>query len=317
MFSRSELRKTALASGYLYIDMLVRGQSVLLPRTTLPIYTAVRAGFPDHLKEVKSKEMLRAIETISPVLIITNDYCDLGLATRRRIDRPTSPRQLRGLVYLERRLRQNLDKQIAAIPSSHVRSLAQSFVADLITLTAAIPDIQHKDHRDFVELDSAIFEAAALSVSVPQAISAIGINLEQPTYSFEDLKNKYRFYLGSTAQNADQATVLAFHAVEMILKIVDDAIGYRIDALLGIPNLNHYAEWNHIDLRAVRSIYRQLALRLGFPPTSLKHIEYLFALTHRWKVKQAEKTQHLFQDQYNTNLREELYVSGALAELFA
>ncbi len=299
------------------------------PRSVMAVNVASRLMFDNY---VEMEEPFQKIASAIPIMLACNDYCDIGIAAERRRKRSgkLTQEQFVGLVSLQTALRQKLDNAIETYGGNIDRLLIAEYVEDSIALAKCHEMVKPEDIPLLLELDSAIFEFFSLA-SVNEPRIRRFMKPAEGNTPLERIKNKYIRFL-EVAPNPDPDLFLlrAMHIGEMLLKLQDDKLGSKEDALLNLKSFEEYVNHFSAEQREqlfieLRSKYLKELKQLGFSELSAVTAEVLFTVVQKMKFhlltdrETVDDSLHrivLPEKPPHDHLRESLYNSGHLHEIF-
>ena len=348
--------RSLLATGEtwgLYLASEMAGNSVNLPRTSLAIVNAMNIAFPDELAGRKS-EALQVISSVAPVLIAANEAADIGISARLQIDDASeklTEEKKEGLRRLEAGTYAWLGRSVAGFkdvygPDSRQSQMVDALIRDFLTLSEGRRSFSESEYREYVELDSVIYVLGCIALAAPGVSETYGFEMRERCAGIEDVRRKYSaFVVGRDVngrrkvllESGDQtaaltmARVMSLQGAEMVLKVMDDKEGRKIDKLLGIPSLYGYAESKTGDdqslnrmLDEMRSEYFFLAETGGLSSFAVRSAELLSHVTGVGKTLLAclrsgngVMENASIADSTTTTLRHELDAAGVLESLFS
>ncbi len=307
---------------------MVHESEIPQPRSVMAVNVASRLMFEDY---AAMEEPFEKIASAIPIMLACNDYCDLGVAAeRRRKNGKLTQEQFVGLVSLQSTLRQKLDNTIDSYGGNIDRLLIAEYVEDSIALAKCHDSVAPEDIPLLLEIDSAIFEFFSLS-SVNEPRIRRFLELADGSTPFEKLRNKYnRFLEVSSNPDPDLFLLRAMHIGEMLLKLQDDKMGSKEDALLNLKSFEAYA--NHFPDEQREHVFAQLRTKylrelkqLGFSELGVITAETLFTVVQKIKFylmtgnETTENSLHRIvcpEKPPHDHLRESLFASGHLHDLF-
>jgi hypothetical protein len=325
-----------------------RKEGLPIPRTTLAIANAIHIAFPEDVKMVGVGETVKKIGTLSPVLIALNEAADLGVSARLRRARGCRQSQFVPLLMLEDLAMADLEKRKDEFIEKHngdkkAEAIVETLIHDFLLLSQERESFPPEEHEDWVELDSGIFIAACIALTIPEALAEAGINFPgEPCETVEELEEKYSLFITTNSfdkqagclkgMNDAQARLLALHCAEMVLKLKDDRGGEEVDKLLGLPTFCTYAD-SQVGGKTREKVFREEEKRYlavaenGGLPTGVLQLTKI--VCHRTSVHKASRALNetkvledswqvgsIFKGKFNTVKRHELRGSSLLNELF-
>lgn len=297
-----------------------------LPRELGAILGALNWAFPERMSFQKNCESFKNLNALLPPLISVNDYCDLGLASKKQRKKAVNQEQFRNLLEFEMYLKNRADYSIDSLNSPELKNILSSFANDLHILTQNKTSYRFPQVSQFYELDSAIFEVACYASTIPELLVEQKIDWLRQCFSLEDVQDKYSFFTNWLSQTKDGNQILGLHAVEMLLKLDGDNSEIKEDGLFGLPNI--YGDLQDKDeIKKIRQKYYISALNAGFSRITLNALKSLFTISHGIKKHRACNTighvdpytmRKLFMhSNANITLRDEIVSSGLLFDLFS
>lgn len=302
-----------------------------IPRTSLAIYNGINAAFPEECDSQPST--LRLLDAFAPVLIAGNEAADIGISAR--LNRGNKQSNFSSLLTLENMTKQVLQSKADAFTSEYPQhaAVAHNFTADLMILSSN--RAQFSDKFDvFLEVDSAIFEAACIQLCAPSVLRHAGVDFAQPVATPEQLIKKYMPFLSMEPHVEDLPIVnrlKSLHAIEMLLKIDDDTRGVEPDTLLGLPSFVTWATTRaHETNRSVDDLLNEkkesyFDILRSSPYMSVPMVNIIRGLCELTSIHKAQRTgvdNHIplprlpYFHRFTTTLRHELYSTGILHDLF-
>ena len=306
----------------------INAAEVPQPRSVMAVNVATRLMFDDYSS---MEQPFQKISSAIQIMLACNDYCDLGVAAeRRRKNGKLTQEQFIGLVSLQSALRQKLDNAIETYGGTIDRFLIEEYIQDSVALAKCHDLVLPEDIPLLLELDSAIFEFFSLAAVNEPRIRQY-MQYADGDNPLEKLTNKYCKFL-EVAPNPDPDLFLlrALHIGEMLLKLQDDKLGSKEDALLNLKSFDEYVgefspEQREKLFAELRSKYLKELKQLGFSELSAITAETLFTVVQKMKFQfmTANETVDDSIDRVvmpqmppRDHLRESLYASGHLHDLF-
>jgi hypothetical protein len=312
-----------------------------IPRTSLPIASGIITLFTH---DINHQEAIQHIHDVAPVLIALNEAVDIGVSAELRIKQQTTQSGYHPLLHLKNLTHRNLQTRLMtfydSFPLHAKRPDLQPYISDLFWLSAHRHEFTYPEWQQYLEIDSSIFEAISLAVSIPSALEAAQYNPNQPVDTKNDLLNKYRIfhtshYHQSAPKTPQEKAIRALHGLAMALKVYDDEVGDQIDLLLDLPNYHQFAyQISHTSkeaktiLSTLKKHYTNIAVENGLPQTVVRTATILCRATSVAKEHNAkddsgkplslDDLDDLFIGTQQTTLRHKLDGNGSpLVELFA
>ena len=338
--SKAPVARETIKTVFDYLVLSSKGQEVPIPRTSLAMFNGIASTFPESTKEGRREKALK-LSRFSPILIALNEAADIGISADLRLKKGNIPSwKTKALVMLKNRAFQDLNerKQTFLEQYPEEKEAIENFIKDFLFLSEHRGDFSPNNYPDFLELDSGIFVAICLHITVPDIAKEAGIDLSKDVNNLDDLKEKYSLFLLKDSDKRKfsplEEKIRSLHALEMILKIRDDVNDKRdsnIDAILGLPNFWRYAEKEetakpYLALKDLHNAYMKIAKK-EFPKPVPTLTSLLCSITSRIKSKKSSRSTKIIEDPENfhhffgkrkqtTTLRHEMNASSVLSELF-
>lgn len=323
------------------IRLKAEGDHMPTSRSALALNVGLTLAFREGQESYLDLEVLRKLFFLVPAIYALNDYHDMGMSARLRLDRVHSQNQFYPLLWLERSTREHAQSEIDRFqqiyPSDRETEITfQNALHDGTLLSANRKSFEEEDWPRYKEIENGIYETLTYGVVRPDILHRVNFPLEQTCQTLGDLENKYSLFtsdLTKPALTQEEKMIKGLHAIEMVLTTHDDPAGIPEDSIMGIPNLailaRHRSKVNGTspqrELQQIRDHYKNQAVSYGFPPVvvSLAGIGTLF---HTLRVNKArgisspleisELNEVLKNIGRDPVLRERLRERALLAELF-
>ncbi|MBI3366594.1 hypothetical protein HY041_03130, partial [Candidatus Roizmanbacteria bacterium] len=141
-----------------------RGSDALLAKDPMNhvVYEALALVFPDRLRNSDTREVIKKIDLVIPLLVSVNDYFDIGMRAielLKRGNRKFAPEKVR----LVQALWNNVQMQKRVLTESfpkdnNLLSVIEQFIRDSESLAHCREKLAENEIPKFIEIDSALFE---------------------------------------------------------------------------------------------------------------------------------------------------------------
>ena len=277
-------------------------------KETLSVSAAIYLAFPEEARELGIRNLFRTIGRACPALFALNEYADLGESAARRLKRGCSQHQIVPLLILKQRAFNFLDEMKLKLIAGDTCGRQTEKVIDVATndfllLSRKRDEFSPKEHKTWAEIDSAIFLATCLKLTIPSVMTKAGVDfLGKSCKTAEELREKYSLFIADgDPMNVDslgdmnefQRKLRALHGMAMILKIGDDSGDTGSDNLLELPTFPIWAESVAGDrsigevLAEQKRRYFDMVDQGGFPAGVLEKVIGIFNLINVAKGNNA------------------------------